>query len=167
MEFLGVGYQEVLLVLALMLVVVGPERLPGVAYQIGRAVRTMQRYARLVRDEFREEIDSLDEQYQVVRGELDDARQTLEKEQTQLQKEWRTNQAELDADLKAAIPSDPVVQEKPSLSSNGGSTGSSPAKSQLTPPQTPVSASEPATKKEEPTGKKDDEGAQDGPPLVF
>ena len=49
MEFLGIGYQELLLVLVLLLVVVGPERLPTMAYQIGRAVRTMQGYARVLR----------------------------------------------------------------------------------------------------------------------
>lgn len=41
MEFLGIGYQELLLVFVLLLVVVGPERLPQMAYQIGRAVRQM------------------------------------------------------------------------------------------------------------------------------
>ncbi len=70
MEFLGIGYQELLLVLVLLLIVVGPERLPQMAYQIGRAVRQMQMYARAVRDEFKDEIDYLDEQYKTIRGEV-------------------------------------------------------------------------------------------------
>ena len=69
MEFLGVGYQEVLVILALLLVVVGPERLPGVAYQVGRAVRTLQQYARAVRDEFSDEIGYVEEQYRIVKDE--------------------------------------------------------------------------------------------------
>ena len=77
MEFLGIGYQELLLVLVLLLVFVGPERLPAMAYQIGRACAQMQRYARAVRDEFRDEIDYLDDQYKTIKGEVDEATQTL------------------------------------------------------------------------------------------
>jgi len=75
-EFLGVGYQELLLVLILMLVVVGPERLPAMAYQIGKAVRTLQQYARAVRDEFSDEIGYVEEQYKTLRGEVDATRST-------------------------------------------------------------------------------------------
>ena len=80
MEILGVGYQEVLVILVLLLVVVGPERMPEVAYQIGRAVRTMQSYARQVRDEFSEELRFIDEQYQVVKGDLASAQRTFRDE---------------------------------------------------------------------------------------
>ncbi len=89
MEFLGIGYQELLLVLVLLLVVVGPERLPTMAYQIGRAVRTMQGYARAVRNEFRDEIDYIDEQYKTVKGQVDDAQKSL-----------KTENAKLTSDLK-------------------------------------------------------------------
>ena len=81
MEFLGVGYQELGLVMVLLLVVVGPERMPAVAYQVGRAVRQMQRYARAVRDEFSDEIDYLEEQYKTVKGEVDVAHQSLRDQQ--------------------------------------------------------------------------------------
>ncbi len=98
MEFLGIGYQELLLILVLLLVVVGPERLPQMAYQIGRAVRQMQLYARAVRDEFRDEIDYLDEQYRTMRGEIDLAQKTLREEQVKLNQ----GLAELDANFRAA-----------------------------------------------------------------
>ena len=94
MEFLGIGYQELLLILVLMLVVVGPERLPTVAYQIGRAVRTMQRYARAVRDEFSDEIGYLEEQYKTVKGEIDDMDQSI-----------RKAGAGFDSEMKGAVPS--------------------------------------------------------------
>ncbi len=84
MEFLGIGYQELLLVLVLLLIVVGPERLPQMAYQIGRAVRQMQMYARAVRDEFKDEIDYLDEQYKTIRGEVDQAQRLMRDEQAKL-----------------------------------------------------------------------------------
>ncbi|MEO6398413.1 MAG: Sec-independent protein translocase protein TatB [Tepidiformaceae bacterium] len=89
MEFLGVGYQELLLVLVLMLVVVGPERLPGMAYQIGKAVRTLQQYARAVRDEFSDEIGYVEDQYKTLRGEVDATRNTLREEQSKMNAELR------------------------------------------------------------------------------
>ena len=92
MEFLGIGYQEMLLVLVLMLVVVGPERLPTVAYQIGRAVRTLQQYARAVRDEFSDEIGYVEEQYKTIKGEVDTARTALREEELKLNAEMRDAQ---------------------------------------------------------------------------
>lgn len=89
MEFLGVGYQELLLVLILMLVVVGPERLPAMAYQIGKAVRTLQQYARAVRDEFSDEIGYVEDQYKTIRGEVDATRITLRDEQAKMNAEFR------------------------------------------------------------------------------
>lgn len=89
MEFLGVGYQEVLLILVLTLVVVGPERMPAVAYQIGKAVRQLQRYARAVRDEFSDEIGYIEEQYRTVKGEVDTARGAIREESSRLAKEMR------------------------------------------------------------------------------
>ncbi len=108
MEFLGIGYQELLLVLILLLVVVGPERLPGMAYQIGRAVRQMQMYARAVRAEFRDEIDYLDEQYKTIRGGVDEAKQTLRAEQAKFDAEMNQATAPL-AELSLTAPGEQKV----------------------------------------------------------
>ncbi len=110
MEFLGIGYQELLLVLVLLLVVVGPERLPAMAYQIGRAVRTMQSYARAVRDEFSDEIDYLDEQYKTIKGEVDTMNTTMRQEQAKFN-------AELNAVSKEV--STPIDEVKTSLDAEG------------------------------------------------
>jgi Sec-independent protein translocase protein TatA len=72
-----------------MLIVVGPERLPSMAYQIGRAVRTMQKYARAVRDEFSDEIEYIEEQYRTVKGEVDTARVALREQDAQLKNELK------------------------------------------------------------------------------
>ncbi len=88
-SFLGVGWQEMMLVLVLTLVVVGPERMPQVAYQIGKAVRTLQSYARIVRSEFREEIAFVEEQYKTVKGEVAGARDTLREETRKMETEFR------------------------------------------------------------------------------
>ena len=125
MEFLGIGYQEILLVLVLLLVVVGPERMPAMAYQIGRAVRTLQKYARVVRDEFQDEFDYIDEQYRVVRGEIETTRSSIRDEQARMEREWRESQTSLESEVKAALP----PPAPPPVDGDGSSTGSSPTPS--------------------------------------
>ncbi len=112
MEFLGIGYQELLLVLGLLLVVVGPERLPTMAYQIGRAVRQMQGYARAVRDEFKDEIDYLDEQYRTVKGQVDEAQRAMRTEQVKLNQEMQTNAGQ----TSGLLPEGPLLPALPELS---------------------------------------------------
>lgn len=109
MEFLGIGYQELLLVLVLLLVVVGPERLPGMAYQIGRAVRQMQGYARAVRDEFKDEIDYLDDQYKTLKGQVDDVQNIVRTEQQKLNSELR----DPSLDPGGLLPSEPLLPALP------------------------------------------------------
>lgn len=109
MEFLGIGYQELLLVLVLLLIVVGPERLPQMAYQIGRAVRQMQMYARAVRDEFKDEIDYLDEQYKTIRGEVDQAQQVMREEQAKLNSGLREVNASIEQATSELSLDDKVV----------------------------------------------------------
>jgi Tat protein translocase TatB subunit len=143
LEFLGIGYQELLLILALLLVVVGPERLPGMAYQIGRAVRQMQRYARAVRDEFSDEFDYLETQYRTVRGEVDSARGSFRGEQAKFQAELRESAPSLTEPLLPPVekPSAPLTTFQPQT--NG---------------QTPEAATETAAAPEP---------VADKPPLVF
>lgn len=128
MEFLGIGYQELLLVLVLLLVVVGPERLPAMAYQIGRAVRTMQGYARAVRDEFRDEIDYLDEQYKTIKGQVDEAQQVMRTENARLNAELRevTNTVESTVALATENPVPEIAAS--TIAAEPAKTESEPAK---------------------------------------
>ncbi len=105
MEFLGIGYQELLLVFVLLLVVVGPERLPAMAYQIGKAVRTMQKYARAVRDEFKDEFDFVEDQVKTVRGEIDVARVAVREQQRAFNSEMQAMNSSLKVDLPPLLPS--------------------------------------------------------------
>lgn len=169
-EFLGVGYQELLLVLVLMLVVVGPERLPQVAYQIGRAVRQMQRYARTVRDEFSEEFSVIQEQYDTVRGEVNSARTEFRRQQQELSGEVK----DATKSIEQAVPDElkgrgnviPITSAAPRAAAaspnNAAATeptpGSSPSAESAPPPAptaNPVSAEE------------SNAGVPAKPPLVF
>ena len=85
MEILGIGYQEILLVAALIVIVVGPSRLPEMAYHLGRGVKKLQRYARVVRDEFGEEFAYLNEEMEAVRADMQQMRTTVTEVRDELQ----------------------------------------------------------------------------------
>lgn len=150
MEFLGVGYQELLLILVLMLVVVGPERLPEMAYQIGRAVRTLQQYARAVRDEFSGEIEYLEEQYKTVKGEVDSARVSLREQQREFQAEMRSS---------TAVDLPPLLPEASSTSKNASTNSPAPSANGTNGTTAAPAASAPETPEPETSPK--------APPLVF
>jgi sec-independent protein translocase protein TatB len=57
MELFGVGAGELLLIMVLALVVIGPERLPEVAGQIGRTVADLRRQANQLTGEFQRSLD--------------------------------------------------------------------------------------------------------------
>lgn len=84
MQFLGVGLEEILLIVALIVIVVGPRRLPEMAYYLGRGLKKLQRYARLVRDEFSEEFAYLNEEMEAVRADVQEMRTTVRDVQEEL-----------------------------------------------------------------------------------
>lgn len=176
MEFLGVGYQEFLLVLVLLLVVVGPERMPQMAYQIGRAVREMQKYARAVRDEFSDEMGFIQEQYDTMKGEVDDARRSLREETQQFDQEMKS----VGKSVEDAVPEEIKNPNKVIPISSGAAatsrTNSQPSngKTSTAPaPAAPAEASPEADSDAEtaaivaPPAAKETNKPGDKPPLVF
>jgi Tat protein translocase TatB subunit len=57
MELFGVGAGELFLIMVLALVVIGPERLPEVAGQIGRTVAELRRQANQLTGEFQRSLE--------------------------------------------------------------------------------------------------------------
>jgi sec-independent protein translocase protein TatB len=84
LQFLGIGLEEILLILVLLVVVVGPRRLPEMAYYLGRGVKKLQHYARLVRDEFSEEFAYLNEEMEAVRADVQEMRTTVREVQDEM-----------------------------------------------------------------------------------
>jgi len=77
MNFLGVGPLEVALVAIVAVIVLGPERIPGVAVQLARAVRYMRGYATDATADIRKELQELTKEYDEVRKELNEFRSSL------------------------------------------------------------------------------------------
>src|SRR3989337_334138 len=80
MDFLGIGMPELIVVLIIAVVVVGPKRLPEVAVQLARLVRQLRGYATDVTSQMRSELDELTREYEQVRKELREFRESATKE---------------------------------------------------------------------------------------
>lgn len=71
---LGVGFQEMFLIMVVALVIFGPGRLPEVAGQVGRAVRDFRRMTADLTGEFEKTIAEVDDVKQSVRKEVNSMR---------------------------------------------------------------------------------------------
>lgn len=69
MDFLGIGLPELVVILILTLIVVGPKRLPETAAQIARAIREFRRYSSGITRELSEAVKDLEREYGDLRGE--------------------------------------------------------------------------------------------------
>ncbi len=80
MAFFGIGLPEIILILVVALMVVGPKRLPEVAAQVARAIRQLRGYATDVTSQMRSELDELTREYEQVRNELDEFKDSTVKD---------------------------------------------------------------------------------------
>ncbi len=77
MNFLGVGLPEIVLILVVAVIVVGPERIPALAVQIAKGIRLLRGYANDTTAQLRSELNDLTREYNSVREELKEFRQAL------------------------------------------------------------------------------------------
>lgn len=80
MNFFGVGPLEATLVIVVAVIVLGPERIPEVAVQIAKAVKFLRGYATTATSQMRAELDELTKEYEEVRRELHEFRQSVGKD---------------------------------------------------------------------------------------
>ena len=78
MEFLGIGLPELLVILVLALIVVGPNKLPEMAAHLARFVRAARRYGNQVTQDFNEALHDLEEEYDEMKGEWKEVGQGLD-----------------------------------------------------------------------------------------
>ena len=80
MNFFGVGAFELALIAVVGVIVLGPDRIPGVAIQLARAVKYMRGYANDATADIRKELLELTQDYDEVRQELTEFRQSVSKD---------------------------------------------------------------------------------------
>ncbi len=116
----GIGIPEVLVVVILLLIVVGPERLPTVARQVGRMVGQMQQYARAFRDEYlnefsdlRSEVEASTREVTAVRQQISDSSASIDTEVRGLDQDFSRAAGEVNATLQAVDSTARVLPETP------------------------------------------------------
>jgi len=102
-----VGFWEVLLILVLALVIIGPERLPGAARKAGFFVGKARRYIEGVRSEVESELD------------VNEFKRMLHNQEVQineLQQQIKSGVDEVKADMPDAVSTADILSESPSYS---------------------------------------------------
>jgi sec-independent protein translocase protein TatB len=112
MNFFGVGLPEVIVVLVLALIVLGPERLPEFAAQLARLVRQVRGYAGRVTSQLRYELGDLTQEYESLRQEVQQLRDELRQQTRPFQKELNAAAADLKA-AKESVDKAAGKEEKP------------------------------------------------------
>jgi sec-independent protein translocase protein TatB len=78
MDIFGIGGLELLVIMLLAVIVLGPERLARVAREAGKLVRNFKAYFSALNDELKSELDVLDE-LEGVKRDLKGVKQDLDK----------------------------------------------------------------------------------------
>ena len=102
-----VGFWEIVFILVLALVIIGPERLPGAARQLGFFVGKARRYIEGVRSEVESELDI---------GEFKRMLHNQEVQINELQQQLKTSVDGVSADIKKDLPSSDFLTDTPSHS---------------------------------------------------
>lgn len=133
MDILGVGPLELLLILAIALIVVGPERLPEIARGIGKTWRQIHEMSRMVTAQWKEELSAAVEQEAGKSG----LNQTL----TDPLKEVK---ADLERVLTAPVTTPIQTISKAQTAIGSAATGAAAAPAVATPAETAPSPPQPA-----------------------
>lgn len=80
MDFLGIGLPELLVILIITLIVVGPQRLPQMAAQLARLIRDFRRHTANLSREFTGVLEEFEREYSEVREEWKEVRRGLERD---------------------------------------------------------------------------------------
>jgi Tat protein translocase TatB subunit len=109
MEFMGVGPLELMVILVIALLVVGPNRLPEIAAQMGRFMRTFQRYTSQVTRDFSDTMRELEREYDETKGDWKAVGQGLDETAAGVSKEIESAAN----DAKPAAPERPPAADGP------------------------------------------------------
>lgn len=110
MDFFGVGLPELLVILVIILIVVGPARLPEVAARLARFLRTLRQYSARVTRDFNDALQDLEHDYDVVKGEWKEIGEGLDKTGQAVTEELKAT----DTEAKAALEDAKAAADKPS-----------------------------------------------------
>ena len=101
MEVFGIGLPELLLIMVLTLIVVGPQRLPEMAAQLGRFVREFRRYTSDLSRDITDALQDIEREYTEVKEEWKEVGEAVRRESQAIEAEVSGAAKDADAALKA------------------------------------------------------------------
>ncbi len=110
MDFLGIGLPELVVILALILIVVGPARLPELAAQLARFIRTARKLSSQVTREFNTTMSELEQEYDDMKGDWKEIGQGIDKTTSAVTEELNAT----DSDVRKALGDAKSAAEGPS-----------------------------------------------------
>jgi sec-independent protein translocase protein TatB len=116
MDFFGIGPLNLILILGVLLIVFGPDRLPEMAARAGKLVRELRSYASDVTSEFSGEIAEIQQQFTGVQDDLRSFGGDLQQTSTDVGATVKDATAGLSDSQGSAVPSlnEPPPQTAPS-----------------------------------------------------
>lgn len=121
MDFIGIGLPELLVILVIALIVVGPNKLPEMAAQLARLFRAARRYGNQVTKDFNEALHELEEEYDEMKGEWKEVGKGLDESVKEISDELKSVDEETRKSLDGTAPrdglSEPSEPSRPDSSS--------------------------------------------------
>lgn len=141
------GFSELVVIAVVMLVVVGPERLPKVARTAGHILGRLQRYVSDVKSDIQREmqLEDLKKLQQQVEQQARELESSVRGQMAKVEAEVDATAAEVKADLSGLPSPAPVVEASPSPSVGGVAPGAEDLAGQPAPPPHPSSFGEQQT----------------------
>jgi sec-independent protein translocase protein TatB len=106
MNLFGIGPWEIVLVLLIALLVLGPQRLPQVTVQLAKSIRWLRRFSGQITGQLREEFNELARDYEELKSEVDELRQKVDRDVDAATKEVTDTVEE----AGKAVPSGPILE---------------------------------------------------------
>lgn len=119
MNVFGVGPAELLVILVVALIFVGPERLPRLAADIARTIREIRRYTSSIAAEFTEVIEEFEKETAGDRGQWKEIGQGLTEATKSVSDALRGAQADAAGKSAPAAPSTAPASGPPAPATNG------------------------------------------------
>lgn len=123
MQFFGVGMFELAMIMIVALIVVGPDKLPQTAREIGKVVRTLRRYAYGVQREVTEGFSELTDEVEATKGEFRDLGESLKVSGREVEREFEQTGEAVRGEFVDAETDQPIKRPR---SRNGASAGARP-----------------------------------------
>jgi len=114
MDFLGIGLPELLVILLVTLIVVGPRRLPEMAAQLARFIREFRRYSANITREVTDALEDFEREYREVKQEWKEVGDSIDKDARAIEGEVSGAARDAREGLAIEPPKDtPAARPKP------------------------------------------------------